>query len=298
MNAGARIAIFVALLAVLFAGSALAGRALDPSGGDGGGEHKTGATYGEQAGGAPPGADRGDEHARAAAPAATRGALPAGVASAQKGLRLVVDRSRFQAGRAGALRFRILDAGNRTVRAFETEQARRLHLIVVRRDLRRYQHLHPVQGADGAWAIDLTLPDAGVYRAFADFRTGGEQHTLGIDLFVPGSFDPLDLPPAANTARTGGYEVVLSEQAGETSFVVRRGARIVGDLQPYLGARGHLVALREGDLAYEHVHPERGGAGRIAFQTGAPEPGTYRLFVQFRHRDRVRTAAFTRVVTR
>ena len=30
----------------------------------------------------------------------------------------------------------------------------------------------------------------------------------------------------------------------------------VTDLQPYLGAYGHLVALRDGDLAYLHVHPD------------------------------------------
>jgi hypothetical protein len=52
--------------------------------------------------------------------------------------------------------------------------------------------------------------------------------------------------------------------------------------------------LRVGDLAYRHVHPlaEPG----LAFHTGPREPGTYRMFLQFRHRGRVRTAAFTRVV--
>lgn len=67
-----------------------------------------------------------------------------------------------------------------TERAFQTEQARRMHLILVRRDLCRYEHLQPVQGPDGVWSARLTLPDAGVYRAFADFRTAGERRTLGI----------------------------------------------------------------------------------------------------------------------
>ena len=283
MSAGARVAAFVTLLAVVFAGAALAGAALDPDAGDASGE--------QQAGHAGSG-----EHA-AAPPAAAAGATPAGVASAQDGHRLVVERTRFAAGRPAPLRFRILDAANETVRDFEVEQARRMHVIVVRRDLRRYQHLHPVQGADGAWTTELTLPDAGVFRAFADFRTHGEQHTLGIDLFVPGAFEPLDLPPASSRASTAGYDVELhAEHAGELRFAVSRGARAVADLQPYLGARGHLVILREGDLAYRHVHPADGPPPQIAFHTGASEPGTYRLFLQFRHQGRVRTAAFTRVV--
>ena len=222
--------------------------------------------------------------------------MPAGVASSQSGYRLVADRTRFDADRRATLTFRIFDADNDTVRDFETEQARRMHVIVVRRDLRRYQHLHPTQGPDGAWTTRLTLPEAGVYRAFADFKIERKQHTLGIDLFVPGAFAPRDLPAPSTTAKIDGYEVKLHEHPGETGFFVREAGKLVTDLQPYLGARGHLVALREGDLAYQHVHPESKPPPEIAFHTGAREPGSYRLFLQFRHEGRVHTAAFTRVV--
>jgi hypothetical protein len=82
-------------------------------------------------------------------------------------------------------------------------------------------------------------------------------------------------------------------------------------LAPYLGAAGHLVALREGDLAFLHVHPDASdaGAGRAAFAATFPSAGRYRLFLQYRvapigaiARDRppgaqVRTAAFTLEVT-
>jgi len=73
----------------------------------------------------------------------------------------------------------------------------------------------------------------------------------------------------------------------------------VTDLQPYLGALGHLVALREGDLSYRHAHPAPAGStGEISFENVALEPGTYRLFLQFRHGGRVHTATFTREVAR
>ena len=35
---------------------------------------------------------------------------------------------------------------------FEVEAERRLHLILVRRDLTGYQHLHPAMAADGTWS--------------------------------------------------------------------------------------------------------------------------------------------------
>jgi len=282
MNAPARIAAFVSVLVVIFGGAALAGAALDPE--SGAGDEHAGASA--RAGG------HGDQHVPATGSAAGE-VPPPGLAASQDGLRLVVERTRFTADLAMALRFRIVDSAGATVRDFETEQARRMHLIVVRRDLRRYQHVHPVQGADGGWSIDLTLPEAGVYRAFADFRIDGEQHTLGVDLFAPGDFRPLELPPAGRVAQTDGYDVQLLPRDGSVlRFTIVRGTRTVIP-QPYLGAKGHLVVLREGDLAYRHVHPLARGLG---FEAGAAEPGTYRLFLQFRHAGKVHTAAFTQVV--
>ena len=183
------------------------------------------------------------------------------------------------------------------MRAFEPEQTRRMHLIVVRRDLRRFQHLHPLQDARGGWSTSLTLPEAGVYHAFADFRSGGERHTLGIDLFAPGRFEPQPLPALSATALVDGYEVSLHEpSAGTLRFAVRRAGAAV-ELEPYLGARGHLVMLRAGDLAYEHVHP-LSTDGAASSRRGEAAPGRYRLFLQFRDRGTVHTAAFTHAVVR
>ena len=304
MKPGARVAAFVALLAAIFAAAALAGGALDPEGADES-EH---AGAEQSANGGTQAADHADRAAGTHAVAGHGDAsatpsgdtVPAGVASSHGGYRLVAGATRFTADRAAPLTFRIVDAAGKTVRAFQTEQARKMHVIVVRRDLRRYQHLHPRQRADGGWSTPLTLPEAGVYRAFADFRVAGEQHTLGVDLFAPGDFEPRAIPAASRTATVDGYEVALHEHPGKAGFFVRRGGKLVSDLQPYLGARGHLVALREGDLAYEHVHPDPGAGGtasEIAFHLAGGEPGTYRLFLQFRHAGRVHTAAFTRIVT-
>lgn len=86
-------------------------------------------------------------------------------------------------------------------------------------------------------------------------------------------------------------------------FAVARDGKPVTDLQPYLAAYGHLVALRREDLAYVHVHPDGSpGDGTtepgpvVAFHAQVPGPGTYRLFLDFKHEDAVRTAEFTAVV--
>jgi hypothetical protein len=276
MSAGLRVAAFAALLAVIFATAALAGRVIDP----GTASHD----------------DAGAEHAHATASPATA----AGLSLAQDGLRLVAADTTLSPGRPARFAFGVVDALGATVRAFDTEQGRRMHLIVVRRDLTGYQHLHPEQTRTGGWTTTLRLPAAGAYRAFADFRTGGRRLTLGVDVLAPGAFVPRALPAPAATAHVDGYDVALrGHDPGALTFTVRRRGAPVADLQPYLGARGHLVVLRRGDLAYEHVHPLGGRAalGEIAFESATATPGSYRLFLQFRHGGRVHTVAFTREVT-
>ncbi len=229
---------------------------------------------------------------------------PRGLASAANGYRLVALDAELPRDREAALRFRIEDAESKPLRDFAEEHERAMHLIIVRRDLTGYQHLHPTMDADGTWVARVTLPEAGAYRAFADFNARGEDHTLGTDLQVAGEYRPAALPHPDDTASTNGYEVSLSSEATEgrarstLAFTVSKHGREVTDIEPYLGARGHLVALREGDLAFLHVHPEDDateGAG-INFRAEYPSRGAYRLFLQFKHDGAVRAVAFTEEV--
>ena len=231
-----------------------------------------------------------------------------GLAVAENGLRLELAQAELPRGRRSGLRFEIVDAEGRPVRDYEVEHAKRMHLIVARRDLTGFQHLHPNLGEDGVWSASVTLPEAGSYRVFADFKRDGQNHTLVSDLFVDGPADWRQLPsprPSATTA--DGYEVRIDQsraEAGkeaELGFSVTRGGRPVA-VEDYLGAKGHLVALREGDLAYLHVHPLETDAGTgappIRFATEFPSEGHYRLYLQFKDRGEVRTVAFTEAVAR
>ena len=232
--------------------------------------------------------------------------LPGGLAVSEDGYTLALDRPDLPAGDDVPFAFRILGPDGHAVTDYAVRHDQDLHLIAVRRDLAGYQHVHPELGADGVWRIPLDL-SPGSWRVFADFAATAddEDRTLGADLQVAGDYAPGPLPEPSRTAEVDGYEVTLDGDlvAGEESeltLTVRRDGVPVTDLQPYLAAYGHLVALRTGDLAYLHVHPtgEPGdgvtpaGPG-ITFATTTPSPGSYRLFLDFRHGDVVRTAAFT-----
>ncbi|WP_406717546.1 hypothetical protein [Streptomyces althioticus] len=233
---------------------------------------------------------------------------PGGLQISEGGYTLDLDTPTVTAGERAELRFTVRDADGRAVDEYRREHDKELHLIVASRDLVTYRHLHPERAPDGTWSTPVDLPRAGGYRVFADFtpdRPGAENLTLGADLAASGPYSPRDLPRPSATARVDGYDVKLTGtltpgRASELRLTVSRDGEPVTDLQPYLGAYGHLVALRAGDLAYLHVHPEgEPGDGttrpgpHVSFSATAPSGGSYRLFLDFKHDGVVRTAAFT-----
>lgn len=355
MNAPTKLIAFGAVLAVVFGGAVLAGAAIDPNdppaktGGHGGSGHATTAPAADHA----PNAPAPDDHSAGGASSApadhgAHDAQPAGLAVADGAYALRFERTHLPSSRNAPLRFRIVDARGRTVRDdFQVEHEKRLHLIVARRDTAVFRHVHPEQRADGSWTVDVDLADAGVYRAFADFKIGGEQHTLAADLFVPGDFRPRELPQPATTDRavdeddapstidvTLDAPTIRAGRATTMRFAASVDGHPVDRLEPYLGAKGHLVALREGDLAYLHVHPtgpapseddEHGADGghddagapahshgddasadapkheadsEATFAATFPTAGRYRLFLQIRVDGRIRTTDYTVEVAR
>jgi hypothetical protein len=224
-----------------------------------------------------------------------------GLAVSDKGLTLELARRTARPGQRFDLAFRIADRRGQTVRDFDVEHTKRMHFIVVRRDMTGFQHLHPTENADGTWSVPVTLGKAGSYRVFADFSVNDKPYTLADDLTVDGPVRSRELPAPVRSVDVDGLRVSLTEGAAkagaesELAFTVTRKGKPVA-VRDYLGAKGHLVALRQGDLAFLHVHPDEHS---LQFMATFPTAGRYRLFLQFKTTDgRLHTAAFTQEVTR
>lgn len=292
MNTTAKLSAYGAALALIVTGAFTVGTAVGPLAAPSAAAPSGAGTAG-----------RGGSHSGTVA--GTADDQPGGPASSRGGYTLMPTDPTLLPGIPTSFSFRITGPDGLAVTAFDVEHDERMHLVVVRRDTTGFAHVHPEMAPDGTWSVPLTLPAAGSYRAFADFTpTGGESVTLGTDLSAPGTYEPVVHTPS-RTAQVDGYTVELSGdlvpgQASPVTVSVSKDGRPVTDLQPYLAAYGHLVALREGDLAYLHVHPE-GSPGdgvtpagpEIDFVAEVPSAGRHRLFLDFRHGGVVRTAAFT-----
>lgn len=233
--------------------------------------------------------------------------VPGGLQVAQDGYRLVPVTGALAVGGEQPFAFRVLGPDGEPVTKYTTSHDKDLHLIVVRRDLSGFQHVHPTLGADGTWSLPLSVATPGQYRVFADFQPAARDEglTLGVDVPAAGDYQPRPLPAPDRVAEVDGYTVTLAGDltpgtSSKLTLSVSKGGAPVTDLQPYLGAYGHLVALRDGDLAYLHVHPDGApGDGRTAagpavtFFAEVPSAGAYRLYLDFQHGGKVRTAEFT-----
>ncbi len=285
MNAGAKVGAFLAgLLVVGAAGAGLGALAgpIDtaPSG------HRVEAGHDETS--AAPTDDGHDDHRVSGADTAE------GTEGTDGGYRLALEPL------ADDIRFRVLDPEGAPVVETEVVHEKPLHLIVVGRDLTSYAHLHPEVDAEGTWSVARPDLPAGSYRVVADLTPGdGPALALAADLVV--------LPEAGNPTTVDDLTVTLDghPEVGDTelAFTVTRGGEPV-EPEPYLGARGHLVAFRADDLAYSHVHPHDGDSGRhpghsadaspaVEFTATFPAPGAYRLFLDLQVDGVVHTFPFT-----
>lgn len=245
------------------------------------------------------------EHTETAEPAAAETTLP-GLSLSADGYRLSPVSTPGAVGEAGELRFSVLDEDGAPVREFSEEHEKELHLIVVREDGSEFRHVHPELDAEGTWSLPWTWDEAGTYRVFADFTPSATEQgmTLTRSVSVAGDFQPVPAVEQLRTAQSGEYDLELVGEltAGGSSTLsveVTRDGQPVTTMQPYLGAFGHLVALRDGDLAYLHVHPEGAepepgqlSGPTVEFATEAPTPGRYLLYFDFQIDDEIHSASF------
>ncbi|MFV0535056.1 MAG: hypothetical protein ACK5MR_15580 [Cumulibacter sp.] len=230
-----------------------------------------------------------------------------GVSMSSEGYILSAIQAPTNTGTEEQLSFQILDEAGQPVTQFATAHEKELHLIVVRNDGTLFQHAHPVMDSStGTWSIPWTWQEPGTYRVYTEFTPAApeaEALTLTRTVEVAGDVTPVEKTPQ-RVDEVDGYTVTVSgdltaDSSSELTFTIEQDGQPVTTLQPYLGSFGHVVALREGDLAYLHVHalgnePQSGenAAAEIRFAAQAPSAGRYLLYLDFQIDSKVHTAEF------
>ena len=199
---------------------------------------------------------------------------------------------------------------NATVRRFEPVHERVFHLFIIGQDLEYFAHVHPTLHRGGSLDVDIELPRPGMYQLIADFLpSGGSPQLLQKSIVTAGYTGSLVVTPhpaidvADKVVRDTRVKLTMPEPiAGREQLVTfdlqdaLTGAP-VRDLEPYLGAAGHLL-LVSADLAIAaHSHPVAAISApqgpTVVFQMLFPRAADYRMWVQFQRGGKVLTSSFT-----
>jgi hypothetical protein len=219
----------------------------------------------------------------------------------------------IQAGKPVSLTFEIDDPMGLPVKNLQTVHEKVLHLLVVSKDLSWFSHEHPQLGADGKFTIVLAFPQPGDYILYHDFTPEEVgQQVVQVSMSVAGTpAAPVALRVDAGQPKSlGGYTVSIDTGSalvtgGESHLIytITKDGTPVTDLQPYLGAMGHLVIISQDLQSFVHSHPHekegQGGAGhdatgpKVDFEASFEKPGLYKGWAQFQHLGKVVTVPFT-----
>ncbi|MDX1962010.1 MAG: hypothetical protein SFX18_02580 [Pirellulales bacterium] len=198
------------------------------------------------------------------------------------------DPAEFFAGKPAALSFMIHDQTGAMLKQYETVHEKQIHLILVREGLDHFAHVHPEVFPSGTFKTTFTFPLGGTYRLYADFKpTTGKQSLAIAQVKVAGDAPkaaPLEPNVPGNVAGNGlaatiTIDKMASPLEAKITFDIRDNTgEVVKDLQPYLGAMGHLVVLSADGTQFVHAHPlENASAaqGKVSFEAHFPSPGLY-----------------------
>jgi len=220
--------------------------------------------------------------------------------------RLVVEAepAKPEAGKPTRLNLALLGPDGKRLTDFDVVHEMKIHLIVIRDGLDRFAHLHPAVAADGAISVEYAFPTGGLYRLYADYQPrGGRPDTARAEVTVAGDAParPDLKPDAPGKVRGDGLDaaVTLRDVKARGEGVVRFEAltpdgKPALDLEPYMGAMGHLVVVSADGKEYVHAHPvdEKAAANVVAFGAHFPAAGLYKGWGQFKRRGEVAVVPF------
>jgi len=128
-----------------------------------------------------------------------------------------------------------------------------MHLILLRDDVTGFQHIHP-EYKDGRWTVKTTVANQGQYQMYVDVEPKEESPvTLRVPLTIGGVTQQAQFPTvSANMATTlGGIQTTLqaasplkTKEHTTLTFALTQNGKPVTQIDPYLGAFGHVVVLR------------------------------------------------------
>jgi hypothetical protein len=199
----------------------------------------------------------------------------------------------------------VQDKDGNPIDNFDVQHEKLMHMIIVSKDLSFFNHIHPDYKGNGEFTVTTQFPTAGQFELISDFAPTdmgamSKSEWITAQGTAPAA-KPIE-PDATLTKEVDGKEVTLSfdhlmaNMELELNFNIKdaQTKQPITDLQPYLGAIGHVVILNEEGGEYLHVHPadENTSGPDAKFVATFPHSGEYKIWGQFQQNGKIFTVPF------
>ncbi len=209
--------------------------------------------------------------------------------------RVIFVRPDAQSGKESELTFTIneLDSG-KAVSDLEIVHDKIMHVVLVRNNLRYFDHIHPQMISEGRFSVPYTFSVPGTYRIWIDFTIDGMQHIIDFDLDVSGSvqLEEQNMLNGLNVVMDAPKEITAGKET-ELTFTVTDAGKPVPITEKFLAANAHLIAIDETLQEFGHNHDEDFDKDNvISFMHKFTKSGKHKLWVQFIANGKETTAGF------
>ena len=207
---------------------------------------------------------------------------------------IAFERPPAETGKEAPLTFKLTRQGE-PLTELQIMHEKLMHIILVRKDLKHFDHIHPEQPTPGTFTAPYTFIAAGEYRVWSDFMYGDMQHYIDFDLNVTGA------PETPEKDRLYGLKVEMTKpeqiqqgKSAKLTFTITDGnGKAVPITEKFLGADGHIIVVDETTDEFTHTHDETDDKNNVlSFEYTPEKPGKHKAWVQFSVDGRNRTAEF------
>lgn len=222
-------------------------------------------------------------------------------------------------------KFQIINTDTNTpVSVFNIIHEKEMHTIIVDSTLNYFSHIHPTR-EDSTFTLNTSLPESGQYLTYLDYQPFGfnEQNSVfplnagKVTNQAPKNTSSLDAQKTKTVGNNNEYKAKLKYTSPLTAQNISTGQQSIKfslsdaatgqplkDLEPYLGAFGHLIMINRDTYEYIHIHPtelttdpaKRGGPDiefKVMTMQKIISAGTYRLFAEFKKNNEIFLVDYT-----
>ena len=191
----------------------------------------------------------------------------------------------------------------------DASQAKQMHMVVVSDDLRFFDLVQASYKSSQNIEVKPKFPAPGEYTVFSDYNPSGEQEQISVEkVSIPGKVPfPTELESFSTSKTFSDTKVDLSlsqpnikagkEVTLKFNLKQANNNKPIKDLKPHLGKKANLVVIKSSSSLADsdYVHTEsikKSPNNQVQFTTKFPQPGTYKLWLQFNRNGKVKTADF------